>query len=143
MINQQTPSFRQLNSREPVIQQPSLPLGKLSNDNIFIVFANNLKSNEKLDLTKIENLRKVYTSEQHARNFAKTYTSSSELPTMISVVFKIENGSKLDITSIPLVVYINTAYQRVMKQNSLVIDRCQYDNYLIREKKTWLCCYNC
>ena len=134
------PSFTLLNKSDKKIKKkPShTKLEPLKDNYSYLVFAGYVNNNKKLDLTKTTNLRGVYTSEEHAIDFAKNYKiASGKSLYMISVVFKIKNGDRLDISTTPLGVYYRSAYHMVCNRDTEKISQNEYGNYLKTQPWSW------
>ena len=116
----------------------SLHNSSLETVSSYIVFAISLDSSKKLDVTELENIQGVYTDKDSACQFAKNYPMKKQGLQMISAVYEIPNGEKIDITS-PIKVYSRTAFQRVCNHQTVEVDRCQYPNYIITKKKSFYC----
>lgn len=115
------------------LSNPSLETGSS-----YMVFAISSDCSKKLDVTKLENMQGVYTDKRSACQFAKNYPMKTQGLQMISALYEIPNGEKIDITS-PIKVYSRTAFQRVCNHQIGEVDRCQYPNYIITKKKSFYC----
>ena len=116
----------------------SLPNPTLETGSSYIVFAISSDYSKKLDVTELENIQVVYTDKDSACQFAKNYPMKKQGLQMISAVYEIPNGEKIDITS-PIKVYSLTAFQRVCNHKTVEVDRYQYPKYIITKKKSLYC----
>lgn len=131
---------RQQNTPRKTLRPPrrSLPNSSRETGSSYIVFAISSDYSKILDVTELENIQGVYTDKDSACQFAKNYPMKKQGLQMISVVYEIPNGEKIDITS-PIKVYSRTAFQRVCNHQTVEVDRCQYPNYIITKKKSLYC----
>lgn len=121
-----------------------ITISVLEKTDCYVVFADNLNGSQKLDLTKSVNIRGIFTSEDNAREFATTYSVTEGKLNFISLIFKIQNGAKLNINDSPLVVYCRTPYQCLFNYDTPAINSKEYHKYINFKKHYWvlqcLCC---
>ena len=110
----------------------------------YLVFSDYLDSNKKIDLTLTKNICAICTNEVQAREFAKTVNIvSAKSLNMISVIFKIKNGERLDITSTPLAVYHKSDYRDICNCSEEEVPENLYQQLIISRKSRRCFCLPC
>lgn len=104
----------------------------------YLVFADYVNNNKKIDLTLTKNICAIFTYEEQAREFAKNVNIvSGKSLNMISVIFKIKNGERLDITSTPLSVYHKSPYRVICNCSEEEVPENLYEKLIISRKSKW------